>query len=285
MKKSTLRMAFIATLSAVLVISGGNAVKTAIAFRQEAAVYETTQETYVTIVEPSVPLAALPDTQITTPTDTPTATDDTVVIAPEVAEPEPLVIYLEPEISVDFDALTAVNSDVVAWLHISNTSISYPVLQGSDNQAYIHTTYQGNYSAAGSIFVDYRIQGDFTQPNTIIYGHNMSSGTMFGTLKSYTTSSFTQSHPYFFLLTDQGYLRYEVCYVMITSATSDVYRYSFDDQYSFADHIAYLAQWKSYDTGVSVTDDDKLVTLSTCTNVSDDQRLVVIGRLDEAALS
>lgn len=289
MKKSTLRKGFIAILTMALIISGGIAAKTALDFRQEVSDYDLAQETFVTIIEEQTPMATLPT--IETPTlETPLAEPEALVetpveIIPEPEpEPEPLVISLVPDISVDLSGLQEINAHITAWLYVPNTVINYPVLQGDDNQAYLHTTYKGTYSAAGSLFMDYRITGDFTDQNTIIYGHNMSSGTMFGNLDAYTSASYAQTHPYFFLLVDNGYYRYEVCYVMVTSATSDVYTYTFDDTNTFADHISYLSQWSAYNLDVTVTHQDKLVTLSTCTSVSEEQRLVVIGRLDEVSL-
>ncbi len=279
-----------ALLAAVLLVSGGYAAKTALDFQEETAIYDEVQTTFVTIIEEDVPLASLP-------TDLPTAsiasdatdsigqTDENLDLQSEAevileAEPE-IIISLEPGISVNFQGLIQVNEDILAWLHIPNTVISYPVLQGEDNQSYLYTAYDGSASSAGSLFFDYRISGDLTDQNTIIYGHNMSSGVMFAQLTSYQSASYLAQHPYFFLLTESGYLRYEIFSVMITPSTSDVYRYTFTEENSFSDHIAMLTSQSLYTTGVTVSDSDKIVTLSTCTNLVQSDRLVVIGRLDE----
>ncbi len=278
-----------ALLTAVLLVSGGYAAKTALDFQEEIAIYDEAQTTFVTIIEEEVPLAALPTDLPTTSTsssgmDSIGQDDENLDLQSEAevileAEPE-IIISLEPGIAVDFQGLTQVNGDILAWLHIPNSVISYPVLQGEDNQSYLHTTYDGRYSAAGSLFVDYRISGDLTDQNTIIYGHNMSSGAMFGDLDSYRSASYLSQHPYFFLLTDGGYLRYEIFSVMVTAATSDVYNYVFAEEDSFSDHIAMLIDQSLYNTGVTASDTDKIVTLSTCTSVTELERLVVIGRLD-----
>lgn len=275
MNRSLMRKGIIGVLSVMVLVSGGYAVKTALDFQAEATVYQEAQSSFVTIATQDVPLASIPMDQATMPVE---ALDQEVVV-----EEKELVIYLEPEISVDFDALTQANGDVMGWLHISNTDISYPVMQGVDNDEYIHTTYQNQYSAAGSIFMDYRIDGDFTANNTVIYGHNMRSGLMFGTLADYQSKSFALEHPYIFMLTDQGYLRYEVCYGFVTQATSQVYDMDFSQSGSFADHLSYLAKQSWYQTGVEITDQDKILTLSTCTSASELERFVVIAKLDESS--
>lgn len=289
MTKSTLRKGFIGVLAGVLLVSGGYAVKTALDFQAEKEIYQEAQVSVVTVLPAEVPLADVPvstaqDEILTIPEgDVPlAATPDSQQAEVEEApvEEAPLVISLTPEIAVNFDGLNQVNEDIVAWLHIPNSTISYPVLQGEDNQGYLDTTYDGRYSVIGSIFMDYRISGDFTDRNTIIYGHNVSSGAMFGSLSSYRVASYAAQHPYFFVLTPEGYLRYEVCYAIVTTATSDVYNLDFTQEGSFQSHLDMLANIALYDMGVSVTHQDQLVTLSTCTGVTRDERFVIIGRLD-----
>ena len=81
----------------------------------------------------------------------------------------------EPDgyLKIDFEGLQAVNPDVIAWIDIPGLSISYPVVQGTDNAYYLHHLFTGEYNSSGSIFADWHNQQDFTDPNTIVYGHNM----------------------------------------------------------------------------------------------------------------
>ena len=115
----------------------------------------------------------------------------------ELVEMNPLEVPLE----IDFATLKAVNDDVVGWIYIEALSgVNYPVVQGDDNSTYLHTTYEKNYNFAGTIFVDYENKGDFTDCNTIIYGHNMKNGSMFGNLNQFVKNSeLYQTSKYFWI--------------------------------------------------------------------------------------
>ena len=92
---------------------------------------------------------------------------------PDGGEPD-----AEPDgyLKIDFEGLQAVNPDVIAWIDIPGLSISYPVVQGTDNAYYLHHLFTGEYNGSGSIFADWHNQPDFADPNTIVYGHNMKNG-------------------------------------------------------------------------------------------------------------
>ena len=98
---------------------------------------------------------------------------------------------------VDFDGLKAVNPDVVAWIVIPGLDISYPVVQGEDNAYYLHHLFTRETNSSGSIFVDCHNRPDFMDQNTIIYGHNMKNGSMFGTLDTYQDAAFWEENPCF----------------------------------------------------------------------------------------
>ena len=103
---------------------------------------------------------------------------------PKQEEPEENL----PEI--DFDGLRAINRDIVAWIQIPGIGVDYPVVQGKDNNHYLHYTFDGKANKAGSIFLDYRNRSDFTDSKVILYGHNMKDGSMFSNLKKYQDVSF-----------------------------------------------------------------------------------------------
>ena len=108
---------------------------------------------------------------------------------PEDATDEP---EAEPSgyLQIDFAGLQAVNPDVIAWIDIPGLSVSYPVVQGEDNSYYLHHLFTGEYNSSGSIFADCHNQPDFTDQNTIIYGHNMKTGSMFQNLHNYQEREF-----------------------------------------------------------------------------------------------
>lgn len=101
---------------------------------------------------------------------------------------------------VGFEELKGINPDIVAWLLIPETEISYPVVQGEDNQYYLKHTFRGEEHIAGSIFLDYRNQPDFSDSRSIIYGHNMKDGSMFHSLKEFQEDGYLEEHGEIWLL-------------------------------------------------------------------------------------
>ena len=106
-------------------------------------------------------------------------------------------------LSVDFDTLQSVNPDIQAWLYMSGSSIHYPVLQAEDNSTYLYRLADGSANAHGSLFIDCRNAGDFSDWNTLIYGHNMKDGSMFGGLKKYRKQAYYDVHPEMTLFTPE----------------------------------------------------------------------------------
>ena len=95
----------------------------------------------------------------------------------------------ETAVTIDFEELQKINPDIVAWIRIEGLGIDYPIVQGTDNEHYLHYTFRGEANVAGSIFLDYRNKADFSDSKIILYGHNMKNGSMFGSLKKYQDES------------------------------------------------------------------------------------------------
>ena len=194
-----------------------------------------------------------------------------VTDAPEDVDKE------EPEeemISVDFDTLTKTNADVVGWLYIPNSEISYPLLRGADNDKYLHETYDGTSSIFGSIFMDFRNAADLSDWHTIIYGHNMKNGSMFGTLKKYQDTSFFRTHRNIYILTKDATYRYRVFSHHVADATGRVYTTSFADKDEYQSFLDLITQSSYVETKLAVGRKDKTITLSTCTG-DEENRFVV----------
>lgn len=157
---------------------------------------------------------------------------------------------------VDFDALLQVNSDVIGWIYLEDTDISYPLLCGRDNQQYLFQSYEKKYLTAGSIFIDYRCSRDFTDSRTVVYGHNMHNGSMFGKLDKFTKESYMKKHPYVYILLPGGEtLKYEVKKTYKAYIEGEVYKLP---------------------SGEAKDSEDRKLYLSTCTeDSSDTQRFVV----------
>lgn len=196
---------------------------------------------------------------------------------PDVAE-----IPWNEMVTVNMEGLQELNPDIKGWIYFENETISYPILQGKDNDEYIRTTYNGKEATAGSIFMDVDNKADFTDNHTLIYGHNMKDLTMFGKLKYYKTDEdYFPEHKYFQIITNNKKLRYQVfAYKEVEddSLIYAVYSNSNTDFYKFAKNV--ISSANQCPEGVIVGYDDKVVTLSTCTD-RDDKRFVVCGILIE----
>ena len=185
----------------------------------------------------------------------------------------------EEAFSVDFEKLLEMNSDVVRWIRFDEPSeINYPVVQGRDNEEYLKRTFEANTNKLGTLFVDVNNPGDFSGRNTFIYGHNMKNGSMFAQLLKYKDDSFYKEHPYFYIYTPDGKVRtYEIFSAGVVKDTSDSYIMDYADDAAFQTYIDYIKQQSAYPTSAEVTTASKIVSLSTCTNVRDDERFLVHG--------
>ncbi len=181
---------------------------------------------------------------------------------------------------VDFDALLAINPDTIGWIRFypEPSEISYPIVQGRDNDYYLHNTFSANENTLGAIFLNFANRADFSDKNSIVYGHRMRDGSMFRHLEDYDDQSFWEENPYFYIYTVDGReLTYEIYSVGVVEDTSDTYLTEFATDEEFQNFINLTKEISAYDTGVEVTTDDTIVTLSTCTSASDEHRFVVRG--------
>ena len=199
----------------------------------------------------------------------------------EVAGPN---AQLKPPIEVDFDKLKSVNEDVVGWIYVDALpDISYPIVKGKDNQTYLHQTYEKNYNFAGTIFVDYENSGDFSDCNTLVYGHNMKNGSMFGHLKKFREDDkLYKQDKYFWILTPERNYRYEIITAYTTGVNSDTYtlfKGPGEEFEKYLETIKGYSEIQTDDTGLTIK--DRIVTLSTCTG-NESTRFVVQGKRVDA---
>lgn len=180
---------------------------------------------------------------------------------------------------VDFEKLQTLNKEAVAWIRFDNPEkISYPVVKGEDNDKYLKTTVEGKKNSSGAIFMDASNAGDFSDKNTFIYGHNMKNGSMFGQLRKYKKADFCEQNPYFYIYTPDGKeVKYQVFAVCIVEDTSESYRKDYIDDNAYLKYLEYIKNCSLYDTGVELTADSQIISLSTCTNATETQRLLVHG--------
>jgi len=184
---------------------------------------------------------------------------------------------------VDWKALKKVNPDVQGWLYQKGTVINYPVVQGTDNDTYLHTRFDKQWSGGGTLFVDCRMEKDFKGFNSIIYGHHMKDGSMFRSIRGYTKEDgYYDKHKTLELATPHGNYHLVVFSAFITKATDeDTYKMTYDE----AEKQAYINRaWEQSELpitrdSVDVTKNDRLVTLSTCAYDYEEARYIVMCKM------
>lgn len=209
--------------------------------------------------------------QIYLPTPEPTA-EPTPSAAPEPSaspsptpEPTPEPVY----IPIDFSYLQSVNSDVIAWVEVEGTDIDYPILYDtSDNMYYLNHTYHGTYTASGSIFMQDYNSDDFSDFNTVLYGHNMADGSMFAQLHRFReSSSFFEENDTIIVYTPNRKLTYEIFAAYRTDNLNIMLNFVYDtpeDREEYIDHIYSHYEVARFDEDITITEEDHILTLSTC---------------------
>jgi len=206
----------------------------------------------------------------------------TASMAPFEAQPEqePQPQVETSPINVDFDNLLEQCKDIVGWIYCEDTVINYPMVRGNDNDYYLHRFIDGSYNGGGTLFMDFKCNRDFSDPNSIIYGHHMNDGSMFASLKKYQTDpDYYSKHPVFYINTPTQNYRMDVFAGFVCDADSDTYTIGFSDDLSFQNWLNRMVSQSDFTTDVQVTPEDHIVTLSTCSYEWYDARYVVLGKL------
>ncbi|MBQ8143368.1 MAG: class B sortase [Butyricicoccus sp.] len=199
--------------------------------------------------------------------------------APEAEQPEEAPEETDPYAvslaEIDLAALREVNDDIIAWIMIPDTQVSYPIVQGSDNDYYLDHTWKGEYNGVGAIFMEQHCAPDFSDFNTIIYGHNMRNGSMFGELRHYSDPAFWQAHPSVYIADGSGVHKYDVFAAHEVGVRTITYGLSIEDEALRQEYIDFTLEDSELDTGIVPTTNDKMLVLSTCTGRGYSTRWVV----------
>ena len=186
-----------------------------------------------------------------------------------------------PPIDVNFAELQQVNPDIVGWIYVEAIpEISYPIARGTDNDYYLHHTIEGVKNTSASIFMDYNNKADFSDANTIVYGHNMRNQSMFGRLKQMRDQSVYDQSPYFWIMTPNANYRYRIYSATGVPYDDEVYTLFSAGGPEFKQYLEKMKSKSDVTNDAAFTGNEKVVTLSTCT--SDDKvRCVVQGVQEE----
>ena len=181
---------------------------------------------------------------------------------------------------IDFVLLQQISMDAKAWIFSPGTRINYVIAQAQDNDYYLHRMLDGTEARAGTLFLDYRNQGDFSDWNTIVYGHHMKNGSMFASLMNYQSQSYYEEHPVMYLYLPDHRYRLEVIAGYTTGTEDQIY--TFPGTIAEKQQLVEHAMKKSdFHVSMVVEEEDRLVTLSTCSYSYDDARYVVIAKIIE----
>ncbi len=185
--------------------------------------------------------------------------------------------------NIDFAALKEINPDVTAWLAAGDGRIDYPVVRGKDNDYYLSHLFNGERNKLGAIFMDCRSSGDFSDRNTIIYGHKMKDGSMFASLSNYKDQAYYDGHPDMMLYTPGGNYKIELFAGTVTDGSYESVRFNFKDDADFLNYIDSLKESSTFRSGTEVTAGDRIITLCTCSYEFDNARYALFGKLTPAS--
>ncbi len=178
------------------------------------------------------------------------------------------------EFGIDFEALLAYNSDIVGWIRIPNTSINYALVQAGDNNKYLRHSLDLTWNEFGWPFLDYKNSPDFTDKNTVIYGHNIVSGLMFADLTNIYNGSLGNDVEIDIYRSDYRLLRYKVFSAYVYDPEMYYLTTSFANDEQYSTYLNTMSARSAIDFNQTVGVDDTIITLQTCT--SDSKRRIVV---------
>ena len=190
-----------------------------------------------------------------------------------------------PALAVDFEGLLAKNPDTVGWISLPGLGISYPVVQGEDDEYYLHRTFEGEENSSGCIFLESLSKTDLSDYNTFLFGHNMKNGTMFGSLKRYANEEglYAQA-PDFFYYTPEASYRFRIYSYYITAPDSHTY-YLCENPEEYGDYVKMALEESVFDCGVDVDTAASTMTLATCSGTGRAKKRFVVHGIMAAKVS
>ena len=175
---------------------------------------------------------------------------------------------------IDFEKLQEINPDVKGWLIIPAADVDHVVVQGTDNEYYVHRNLYEEYQYSGTIFIDHRWTEEKSR-NLLIYGHNMSNDTMLGQLECYLDPEVCNEFPYFWYVTPDEVYRCDLVSVYITDIYDNYTQTDFLAETGFLEFVDQILYKSYYDFGLTVEAEDKVFSISTCYMIGSDQRLSI----------
>ena len=215
-----------------------------------------------------------------------TEQSETSAASNEEISSNPQTISVYEGCPVDFSGMWKVNKDVYAWITVPGTVIDYPILQhATDNTYYLNYNIDGSYGYPGCIYTENMNSKEFTDNNTVIYGHNMKNGTMFAGLHKFEDASFFENNNTVFIYTPEKQLTYTIFAAYIYDDRHLLYSFNFADEAVYANYLNEIQNMRSMNANirsdVTVTSNQKIITLVTCMANQPSKRLLVQAVLQE----
>ena len=213
----------------------------------------------------------------TTPSSSEEKQSETTESAEELTVSDVLSESTRQSLIESAQSLNQAYPDAIGWLYIPNTNISYPVTQGRDNEYYLSHAYDGSSLKAGTIFLDCRCENRFMNPVNILYGHSMKNGTMFTGVLNFADSSYFDSHRYGWLATPEIVYRIDFFSCAKTDCNDELY----DGNTPISEWIPHICEKSVVQREIEYADNDRFISLSTCSYEFKNARTVLTGRLVE----
>ncbi len=183
--------------------------------------------------------------------------------------------------SINYEELKGINGDFKGWIRLPDSNIDYPFVQTNNNEYYLNHLFNGEVNHFGCVFIDMYNAPDFSDRNTVLYGHHMLDGTMFADVENYKQQSYYDAHKALEIYTEaQNYYVYPVA-GYLTDGQDAYVRTEFADDTDFMNYVNGFVTQSTFQSEETIEASDRMVMLSTCSYDVSDGRFVLIGKLVE----
>lgn len=176
------------------------------------------------------------------------------------------------------ERLTEINEDYVGWIRIDGTKVNYPVVQTNDNKFYLSHNFYKEKDKVGTIFLDAANSNNNLDKNMILYGHNMKDNSMFGELEKFKKEKFFNHHKTIKLEFQGNSYEWEI-FSVYTTKDRDWMKKPFASAKEFRDYVSAIKDRSLFISSTEVMSRDQILTLSTCTNTDEEERIIVHAKL------
>ena len=201
------------------------------------------------------------------------------------------IISLKPVFSGDatdnrltFRELLAINEDTTSWITIDDTLIDYPVMQGENDYEYVNKNIYGDFELSGSIFISAKNESDYSDPYNLLFGHHIYNGAMFGDVMKYKEKDYFDTHTTGILYLPEATYSIDIYACIACSAYDENIFFAAKEQDEMVEFQEWVKENATHYRDIGVTENDKIIALTTCENATTDGRCAILGRLDQIAM-